>query len=271
MRSVICLLLEACIWILSAPHTSAQALQRQIVTDKGETRDALVAHPLSWWTQDPLRVDTTGMLMLGHKAPDGQPLTLKDYRLEETVTTVGEVAGHKIVQFLTKIHPGPRIVAAGFATDDKNPAEWKDLLVQSGHGDNFTEIYALHPDVGGTYKETNAAIYGSGPNAVLGTYDPDTGNGGGCADGYWWFDKTGPHEVDFSPLIKALMSAIPAKATFTSSCWALHPQTSELSSAVQRINAECHACGILGDVHATYRVEQGIAKPVSVSFEPAKQ
>ena len=270
MRSLIRLLLAASVFIFSASQTSTQILQRRLVTDKGETRDAIAAHPLSWWTQDPLRFDTTGMLMLGHKAPDGQPLTLKDYRLERTVTTVGEVAGHRIVQILTRIYPGSRVIAAGFASDNGSPGEWKDLLVQQGDGDSFIEVYALHLDTGGLYKETNAAMYRSGPQAVLGTYDPDTGNGGGCADGYWWFDKNGPHEVDFSALIRAVMTAIPAKATFTPNCWALHPEIAELSSAVQRMDPECHACGILGQVHATYRIEQGIAKPVSVSFESAK-
>ncbi len=256
-------------YVFSVPLVYGQQLQRRIATEKTSTRDALVAHPLSWWTSDPLRLDTSGDLMLGFKAKDGQPLTAKDYILEQKITTVGMLAGHKILQVLTTIHPGPRVIAAGFAAhDDNNSGEWKDLLVSTGTSNTFVEIYALHFDVGGSIKPTTAEIFGSGSSAVLGTNDPVTGNGGLCFDGYWWFDKKGPHEVDFSPLIAAVSHAIPPNATFTSNCWALHPKSLELSSWVQRRDAGCQACGGLGEVHATYRIEQGAAKPLSVTFEP---
>ena len=263
-----CIFLAAFCFFLSA-WVSAQQLQRRIETEKGETRDALAEHPLSWWTRDPLRFDTSGDLMLGFKAPDGESITKEDYRTEEEVTTLGVVAGHKIVQILTTIHPGPRVIAAGFASQD-DAGEWKDLLVGSG-GEKFVEIYALHFDGGGLVTETAAKLYGSGANAVLGTYDPDTGNGGGCWDGYWWFDQQGPHEVDFSPLEHAIEHAIPANTSFTLRCWALKPESSELQSGVQRKDAECHACGMLGEVHATYRFERGTFEPVSISFDPETQ
>jgi hypothetical protein len=171
--------------------------------------------------------------MLGFSAPDGKPLTARDYREEQSVTTVGTLSGHRIIQILMSIRPGPRIVASGFADAD-NIAEWKDLLVGTGEGDAYVEIYALHYDVGGLIKETSAVIYGTGPDAILGTYDPDMGNGGGCFDGYWWFDRAGAHAVDFSPLIQAVSRALPPNATFTPVCWALHPESLHLESGVQR-------------------------------------
>jgi hypothetical protein len=268
LKSKFCLLLTISS-LVAIRFISAQQLQRQLETEKGETWDALVPHPLSWWTKDPLRLDTSGDLMLGFSAPDGKPLTARDYREEQTVTTVGNLSGHRIIQILMSIRPGPRMVASGFAGADTPAAEWKDLLVGTSKGDEYVEIYALHYDVGGLIKETSAVVYGTGSDAVLGTYDSDTGNGGACFDGYWWFDRTGAQAVDFLPLIQAVSRALPPNATFTSRCWALHPQTSELESWVQRKDAECHGCGGLGEVRATYRIEQGVAKPLSVSFEAA--
>ena len=268
LRSYVCLFL-----IVSSIGSSflfGQELQRRLDTEKGETRDALSAHPLSWWTKDLLRLDSSGDLMLGFKAPDGRPLTAKDYRTEQTITKVGVIAEHAILQVQTSIHPGPRVIAAGFASDDGSAGEWKDLLVSSESEGSYVEIYALHYDVGGLIHETTAQVFGSGSNAILGSYDPDTGNGGGCRDGYWWIDSKGPHEVNFSPLLEAVKREIPADARFTPNCAALRPETAELKSWVQRTDAKCHTCGGLGEVHAVYRIEQGVAKPVSVSFEASE-
>jgi hypothetical protein len=267
LKSKFCLFLTISS-LIAVRFVSAQQLQRQLETEKGETWDALVPHALSWWTKDSLRLDTSGDLMLGFNAPDGKPLTSRDYREEQTVTTVGTLSGHPIIQILTTIRPGPRVVASGFAAANTPVAEWKDLLVGAGQADAYVEIYALHYDSGGLIKETSATIYGTGSDAVLGTYDPDTGNGGGCFDGYWWFDR-GAHAVDFSPLIEAVSRALPPNSIFTSRCWALHPQNSQLESWVQRRDPECHGCGGLGEVRASYRIEHGVAKPLSVSFEAA--
>ena len=78
----------------------------------------------------------------------------------------------------------------------------------------------------------------------------------------------GARTVDFSPLDRAIIRALPANATYTDRCGALHPEKAELKSGVQRRDAKCHACDGLGEVHATYRIKQGAATPVSVYFEP---
>ena len=102
LKSKFCLLLSISS-LVAVPCISAQQLKRQLETEKGETWDALVPHPLSWWTQDPLRLDTCGDLMLGFSAPDGKPLTASDYREEQTVTTVGTLSGHRIIQIFMSI------------------------------------------------------------------------------------------------------------------------------------------------------------------------
>jgi len=240
-------------------------LQSEILTEKGEMRTVPVSHPLEWWTRNPLRLDTSGDLMVGYPAAGGV-ITVRDYVVERKVTEVGVLAGHRIMQMILTIHPGSRVIDAGYASGEVPDGQWKSLLVQDRPGDHYIEIYGLRYDVGGLMTMNNAAIYGVGPDAVLGSFDPDTGNGGGCADGYWWFDQSGVHEVNFGPLIGAIDKAVPQEGRFTPRCWALQPKESELSSGVQRKDATCHACGWIGKVEARYRIEHGSAVPVSVRY-----
>ena len=246
---------------------SAQQPAYKINTEKGEYPGIAGSHPLSFWTNNPLRMDLTGDLMIGFKAKDGQPLKPHDFRTHQQIIPIGKLAGFRIFQLMTTIWGGPRVAASSFPMS--GAAIWKDILVSDDGGKQYVEIYALRYDGYDLIHATTASIYGSGPNAFLGTYDPGTGNGGGCVDGYWWFDKQGPHLLDFSPTLAAIRQAIPANATFTSRCWALHPEKLELRSNVQQPNAACNGCGQLGEVKATYRIEQGFAKPVAASFQPS--
>jgi hypothetical protein len=219
-----------------------------------------VPHSLAWWTHDPLQLDESGDLLIGPKI-----LTARDYQVQQKVTTLGTIADHRIVQVLTTIHAGPRVATFGGPAVDGPPAQWKSLLVGVG-ANRYVEIYGLQSNWG-LYKIGSAGIYRSGGNSILGTDDPDGGNGGGCSDGYWWFDKAGAHPVDFTKLEDAIRSAIPKEGTYTGSCSALHPAEAYLESRVQRRDAKCHVCGVVGTVHARYRIHSGVAIPVSVRFE----
>ena len=245
--------------ISMAPLAAWGQIQRTIATnDGGETQDASPLKPLSWWTKN-LKRDARDEWLA---SPDS-----KDYRVEQRVTRIGAISGKSVAQIITTIHEGSRIVSQDGSDNDVPLLQWKSLLVQTGHADYFIEIYRLQAY--GYYKRLNSAtIYGAGSDAILRTFDFTGGNGGYCYEGYWWFDKTGPHQVDFSSLRQAVSRAIPKGSTFTSDCWALHPETNELDSVVQRLDARCHACGFVGNVHAQYKIEQGIAVPVSIRFTP---
>jgi hypothetical protein len=257
--------------LLTFPSSIVAQIQHEMQTEKGGTPLDSAPHPLSWWTENPLLHDASGDLMLAYPGQDGQLITAGDYHLDKNVTTIGVLSGHKILQIILTIHPGPRVIGPADVISDAHPIEWKDLLVQVG-SDRYVQIYGLHYDQGGLLAElTPAALYGSGANVILGTYDPDTGNGGSCFDGYWWFDRAGAHPVDFSSLIRSIAKAIPKDATFTWHCWALHPKSSAIESGVQERDAACHACGGLGTVRARYRVDHGKAVPLSVRFTPEKQ
>jgi hypothetical protein len=245
--------------MMGSATNAAAPLQRVLYTDKGETRDTPVPHSLSWWTENPLRLDESGDLGIGQNADDGHVITAADYPVTQNVKCLGEIAGHRILQLDTKID----------REDPGNPW-WKSLLVGVGGG-KYVEIYALRNDfsfLGEVHKYWSAEIYGSGPDAILWTYDRDGGNGGGCGEGYWWFDRAGAHPVDFKRLLAAISQVIPKKSGYVSGCWAMHPREGYLESAVQRDDAECRICGGLGTVHASFRIHRGVAIPGSVQFKP---
>ncbi len=254
--------------VLLRDTASGRQLKEVLQTKKGRSLHNPVPHSLEWWTHDPLRGDTDGDLMLGRSTPHGHTITARDYSTQQKIETIGEISGLRIVQVMTYIHPGPEVIAAGWATLGEPPGVWKDLLVAAPFGDQYIDIYAVHDDMGGLYQMSKAAIYGKGPEAILSSYDPGAGNGGGCADGYWWFDRKGPHEVNFSPVFAAVRKVIPPGANFTERCWALHPETLHFKSGVQKEGADCKTCGGLGEVEATYKIEAGSARPVSVHFDP---
>jgi len=242
--------------------SSQSQFQRTLVTGGGDTSDTpSPSHPLAWWTHNPLELDETGDLMIGPHT-----LTSSDYRVHQTIKTLGTIAGHRVIEILTTIHAGPRVLTFGGPSVDGPPARWKSLLVQTGP-DRYREIYTLQ-DNWGSYVAGTAGIYGTGPDAILGTDDPGTGNGGyDCSDGYWWFDKSGPHPVDFTRLQEAIGKAIPKGSTYLGGCANLHPKDNFLESWVQAADAKCHGCAGLGTVHANYTIQNGVAIPGYVNFQ----
>gem|GEM_PF-3960845 len=159
--------------LFAAALCFAQQLQRQLDTAKGSTQNIPVPHPLEWWTQNPLRLDADGVLMIGFKAHDGKPITAQDYKVEQQITTLGTLSGHKIVQIMMTIHPGNRVVNTGFALQGPPYPQWKSLLVEMVAGDRYVEIFGEQYDQGGLMNLKSAAIYGSGPKAILATDDSD--------------------------------------------------------------------------------------------------
>ena len=284
LRYSLCFVFSAVLLFQGALAQTSQ-IEREVRTDVLDTRDTPVAHPLSWWTQDPLRLDEGRSLLFGLKAQDGHLISAKDYRVEQKVTNLGIVSNHPIVEVITTIYARPSLVLDTSKLEDvgppvslasQPPTQWKSLLVKAPaddrkvapQADRYFEIYRLQADGGLFLSLSSASIYGVGPDAILGTFDPSTGNGGHCSDEFWWFDAAGAHPVDFSQLDRTIRDALPPDTVYTSRCWALHPEESRLQSGVQRRNATCNACDWVGEITATYRIRQGAALPVSVHFQP---
>ena len=265
------------VFLLQAPSAQAFQFQRTLATDTIDRKDAPSPHPLVWWTENPLRLDEGRSLLFGIKAEDGHLISASDYRFEQKITTLGTISDHRIVEVITTIHERPSLVLdtsrlpevpPAQPSADLPPTQWKSLLVEVGTGDRYVEIYRLQADGGLYLPMQSAAVLGVGEDAILRTFDPTTGNGGGCSEAYWWFDKSGAHDVDFSPMDRAIAQVQPPHTTAWPHCWALASNNSELTVGVQLTNAKCHACDWIGEIHATYRIKQGAAIPVSVHFVP---
>ncbi len=142
--------------------------------------------------------------------------------------------------------------------------------------DRFEEVYHLqqeliayvNPASGVNEQQFKPSrIVAIGKESVLATYDSDGGNGSGCREGYWWFDTSGPHPVDFNPVYKAIGEKTPKDSTFTVGCWTIDLDDRQIHTDVRKINAECHACGQLGTATAEFDIVHGVAKPTKVEFD----
>lgn len=234
------------LFLLVASSTLSQ-WQRILISGKGERMDAPFTHPLGYFTANPYLRDDGGDLCCG---PDGLAASEQKYSISAEVQRLGTVAGFPIVQILYRV--GPR--------GESEPAKvrWKFLLVQTGK-DLYREIYHLQAYyIVPALK--SAEIIKVGDEEILATNDGDGGNGGGCFEGYWWFDSAGPHQLDFSHVRAAILKHIPSSATFSTTCSALHLHEEEITSYVQAANP--------GWVTASFQLQGAVAVPTSVTYKP---
>ncbi len=250
------LCLAVMLFLLGASNP-AQAQTRHVYSGKGESKDTPSPHPLRYWTDNPLAHDDGGDLCIGCDW-NGKKLTAADWRATTSTTKLGELAGHTLLQILYTIHGDA--ATEGIGSD----FQWKLLLEQVGP-DAYLELYHLQPQGAEPHP---ASIVKVGGESILASYDPDGGNGGGCWEGYWWFDKAGAHEVDFDPVYKAISKKTPPHTTFVTGCWTLHLPEQEIRTAAQLLSAQCHACGFVGNVTARFRLSGPIAEPLEIDFTP---
>jgi hypothetical protein len=248
--------LGCCVLFLLVVPPALTQWQRILISGKGESTDVPTSHPLSYFTTNPYLRDDGGDLCV-ECAPGGLAEAERRYVITSDVQRLGDLAGFPVVQILYKVGPRGAIEPAKI--------RWKFLLVQTGK-DLYREIYHLQayyivPPL------QSAEIRKVGSEEVLATDDSDGGNGGGCFAGYWWFDSSGPHQLDFSQVKAAITKHVPSGATFWTTCWALHLDDEEINSPVQAGDAPCRACDVLGEVTAHFRLEGAVALPISVTYE----
>ncbi len=231
--------------------------QRVITSGKGTWTDVPAPHPLSYFTANPILRDDAGELCAGCPDPDNAELK-REFEVQSTIKTLGVLAGYRIVQVLYSIRPKDEE-----ATPDS--PKWKSILVQVGK-DSFREIFHLQAFYSAIALESSHIVQ-SGNERVLVSMDPDGGNGGSCWEGYWWFDRSGPHTVDFSPLLASMRARAPANTRFLTSCSVLDLEKQEVNTAVQKSDARCHACDYVGIIKARFRLDGATARPVEVRFQ----
>jgi len=232
--------------------------QRIRMSGKGETTDAPAPHPLSYFTANPFLRDDGGDLCV-ECIPGGLPRAEQTYVISSETRRLGTLAGFNIVQILYRV--GPR------SQSELAKVRWKSLLVQVGN-DLYREIYHLQAYLTSSPELGSAEIVKVGHEEILATGDSDGGNGGGCFEAFWWFDSSGPHQLDFSQVRAAIVKHIPSGATFWMTCWAMHLDEGEIESSVQAGNARCRACDMLGSVTAHFQLHGAVAIPTDVRYAP---
>lgn len=257
MRMTKALLVVLLVAGLSIPATAQW--QRLVFGAKGNIIDAPSEHPLAYFTANPFLRDEADDLC-GLCTAEYE--SAQHYSIRAEVKPVGALAGYRIVDVLYYV--GSRELNAKL-TDVK----WKSILVQVGP-DRFKEIFHLSTFYT-TVSVEPSRIIRSGTEQVLSTMDRDGGNGGGCWEGYWWFDKAGPHLLDFAGLSKAIWERVPKQTAYQISCSSLNLETQEVKAAVQKIPATSHACDWIGSFRARFRLDGAKAIPLDVQFMPAAQ
>jgi len=242
---------------LSIPATAQW--QRLVFGAKGNTIDAPTEHSLSYFTDNPFLRDEADDLCALCTA-EGKAKSAQHYSIRTVVKPVGVLAGCRIIDVLYYV--GSRELNA-----ELSDVKWKSILVQVGP-DRFKEIFHLSAFYTTASIEPSRIIQ-SGSEQVLATMDSDGGNGGGCWEGYWWFDKAGPHPLDFAGLSKAIWERVPKQTAYQISCSSLNLETQEVKAAVQKIPATCHACDWIGSFTARFRLDGARAVPVDVQFRPS--
>jgi len=71
---------------------------------------------------------------------------------------------------------------------------------------------------------------------------------------------------DFSKVRAAITKQVASGAFFWTTCWAMNLEQQEIKSVVQKGDARCHACDMLGEVTAHFRLHGAVAEPISVEF-----
>ncbi len=225
--------------------SASAAWQRVLVSEKGESVDSPTAHPLTYFTADPLLRDDA-------KEFDRS----QQVSVTAEVRPAGKLAGFAIVDVLY------RIAKAGEAA---GAVKWKSILIQTAP-DQYVEIYHLQAYFT-TAVLSASRIVRVGKQDVLATYDSDGGNGGGCWEHIWYIDAEGAHSIDFAPLTTAISHRV-SPSTFALSCVTPHLSEQWVEASVQQANAECRTCGILGTAKAHFRLRGARVEVTQVEFTP---
>ena len=197
---------------------------------------ARFSHPLGHWTND---------------------AAMRDQHL--TAHTVGRIARYKIVEII-------------YHDDD---SQTRIVLVSTQSG-RYREIYNFTRDFGPfSYPTQPSRIIHVGSEVILATFDPMSGTGGFCGEGYWWFNAAGPQPVIFEHVNQAIAKRLPKGEDYITDCWAIDfdhsrinvlPGPSWKKAGPLRDDEEGY-----GSATAYFTVRGGFAEPVKIEIKPLTQ
>ena len=241
--------------LLAIPATAQWS--RVAFSGKGESVEVPQPHSLSYFTANPFLRDDGGDLCVDC-SPRGRAKSALEYSIQPLVRPVGVLAGYRVLDVLYSV---------GKRNDpSRNEVNWKSILVQVGR-DRYKEIFHLQAS-GGPPSLKPSSIINSVSERVLATMDFDGGVGGGCWEGYWWFNRAGPHSLDFSHLEAAIEEQIPKNTRFSINCSNVNLKSQTTRSGVQQFNPECNPCDWVGEVITRFRLIGPMAEPVAVKYRP---
>lgn len=271
MRSCLRMTLLVLCLILSCPTEELYAQeqwQSTVSTLLGIRTIPADPHPLSYWTADPISQHKGDTLCFGCPRRGGGVITPQDYAAESNVSDLGTIAGFRIVQVNNRVvakDAPPDSPRYHYPAGYRRHVDYKILLAQTG-ADEYREIYHLENDNDVFPPLTPARIIQSGTDPVLVTMDRDGGNGGGCNSGYWSFDKSGPHPLNFDAADAAIAKAAPANSFPFARCQAIDFDRQQINAWVLS-DAGCRTC-LVGNVNVHFVVRGSIVEPTRVEFIP---
>ncbi len=213
-------------------------------------------HPLQYYLaaqrqQEFLRAETDNCAV----AP-----ACSEAEVEVSQKEIGAPFGKKIFQivYAMKTQPGD---------SGGNPANrpyWKSIIAESSRG-LFQEIFLLKNEGGfWQWPASNAEVNTAGDAKVLLTNDSTSSRDLFCTGEFWVLEKSGPRLADFSAVEAAIHKAVPTGAhAITPMCSAVMPEKLQVRAVVQKIDAECRACGLEGYVLVKFEFEGSRAVPLS--------
>jgi hypothetical protein len=224
--------------------------QRHVLTGKGERTGLAAPHTLEYFTRYPmLREETDPFCYLCTR--EKRLSEAKTYKVKTELRYIGTIQGFAIYDLFYRF-------------DNPSNPDWKTILIKSGPNE-YREIYHCEP--WNTYTRTpRSSIVNVGRESVLSTIYSHGGNKGGHTDDYFWFDETGPHPLDLTPVIEAAQSAIPKGYVLWAWTDGALDSSAKLRWWVQKKPA--WMCCDDGEVEVHFKLDHGRAIVTRTRYDP---
>jgi hypothetical protein len=200
-----------------------------------------ICHSLKYFVSDPKRFDYDGDLF-GKK-----PSEIKD---KVDSQRIGEVAGYTVRQVTHTINDGDLIMKMIF-------------VVRAD--DSLCEIY--HQQMAGVIVSVEPAYFVQvGPETILSTTDPVSGNGVWREEAYWTFDKDGPIELRVNDKIDEIQKELLPKGLVVMNGSAFNVGSLTYDSPVWGPD-DAHCCPSGGNIRIEFALKDHRLTVVSQAYK----
>jgi len=186
-----------------------------------------------------------------------------ELKVEVSQQEIGKPFGKKIIQITCALK-----TKAGDANDSSANqtvrSYWKSIIAETSPG-MYREIFLLRNEGAfWAWPPSTVGVMKADDTKVLFTNDSTSSRDMWCTGEFWVLQKSELTPVDFSAVSAAIDKAVPAgAAAVTPMCAAVKFEKLEARTDVQKLNAECRACGFEGSVIVKFKLEGSRAVPLS--------